>query len=161
LFSDEIPLVIADNARLGRRWWARRVVIVVALQAVGAIGAYSGSHQVLGWHMFSASSDWRADVLRVTSDGARHPISDPWPGGYRWPDLVSARGLGSPQVRQHATAGLAVTLDHLSHAIDWVALHTPADGVTVRLEADVTYWHNGRGPVTTLSVSAERPVGPP
>ena len=129
--------------------------MVVGLQAAAAVGAYRGPHQVFGWHMFSGSSDWRAEVFRVTVDGTRHPVDDPWPGGYRWPELVFARGLGTPQFRQHAV-GLSSTLDHLQHALDWVAANTPADTETIRLEADVTYWDNGRDPETAVFLSMER-----
>jgi hypothetical protein len=47
---------------------------------------------------------WQAEIVRVTDDGQRVPISDPW-DGYHWSQLVLARGLAYPSVRHHADAG--------------------------------------------------------
>jgi hypothetical protein len=142
----------------GHRWWARRflIVAVVGLQVAAAFGFYGGPHRVLGWRMFNASSDWQAEVFRVTADGERYPIEEPWPGGYGWGELVSARGLGAPHLGQHAPAGLVSTLDYLQHALDWVAANTPADQETLRLEVRVTFWENGRGRERTFFVSVDR-----
>ena len=41
-------------------------------------------------------------------------------------------------------------------ALDWVAENTPLDRETVRLEADVTYWENERGPFFVTFRSVER-----
>jgi len=80
-------------------------------------------------------------VVRVTTDGRRVPIEDPW-SGYRWEELVRSRGLSYPAVRHHADAGLANQLAFLDSALDWVADNTPRDGETRYLEARVTAWHN-------------------
>ena len=46
--------------------------------------------------MFPESSTWRADVVRVTADGRRVPVEQPW-SGYRWDELVPDRGLQLPR----------------------------------------------------------------
>lgn len=142
------------------RWWARRSVIVAVLaaQTTALIAAYGSPHKVFGWQMFPESSEWMAEVVRVEADGSRHAVSEPWPGGYRWEDLVTARGLDTPSIRKHAAYGLDSTLDLLDSALRWVADNTPRDGRTVALEAVVTIWDNGRGPSAVL-LSAERDLG--
>ena len=52
------------------------------------------------------------------------------------------RGLGHPEVRHHADAGLDNQIAFLASALDWVAAHTPRDDETLYLEAVVTTWHN-------------------
>jgi hypothetical protein len=136
-----------------RRRWIRRIVsvVVVAAQLTLVVLAYGADHAVFGFQMFPESSEWQAEVVRVTADGRIVDIRDEWPGGYRWDALVGGRGLSNPFDRSHADAGLASTLDFLDHALDWVADNTPADTETLYLEARVTVWDNGRGPdVTTL-----------
>jgi hypothetical protein len=95
--------------------------------------------------MFPESSTWRADVVRVTSDGRRVPIERPW-SGYRWDALVPNVGLPYPSIRHHADAGLANQLAFLESALDWVADNTPRDHETRYLEATVTSWHNADPP---------------
>ena len=139
-------------------WWARRVVVlsVVAAQVFAATWAYDIPNKVFGWQMFNASSDWQAEIVRVTATGDRHDVRDPWPGGYRWEGLVLGRGLDRPFARAHASAGLDSTFDFLQKALGWVAINTPRDTETVRLEATVTYWDNGRGPFTRTFTSPVR-----
>lgn len=141
-----------------RGWWWRRaiVVAVVAAQVFAAVHAYDIPHKVFGWQMFNASSHWQAEILRVTASGERHDVREPWPGGYRWEGLVLGRGLETPFARAHASAGLDSTFDFLQKSLDWVAANTPRDGDTVRLEAIVTYWDNGRGPFTRVFTSSPR-----
>jgi hypothetical protein len=121
----------------------RRVVVlsVVALQLGLAVRGYSTDHKPFAFQMFPESSTWRADVVRVTSDGRRIPIESPW-SGYRWDALVSDVGLQDPAIRHHADAGLANQLAFLRSALDWVARNTPHDRETRYLEARVTAWHN-------------------
>lgn len=140
-------------------WWARRAVIalVVGLQLMAAAYAYHVPTKVFGWQMFNASSDWRAEIVRITSEGERHDVQEPWPGGYAWGDLVTGRGLDHPFVRIHASAGLDSTFNVLQHALDYVATNTPSDDQTVRLETAVTYWDNGRGPFERVFSSISRP----
>jgi len=154
---------VLDGPGHGPRWWARRLVIVgvVALQLAAVVSAYGRPHKVFGWQMFNASSDWQAEIVRVEADGSRHDVRDPWPGGYEWPGLVEGRGLDAPFHRQHAHSGLDTTLDLFQSALDWVARHTPADTRTVRLEAVVTSWDNGRDPIVSLLASRERPEASP
>jgi hypothetical protein len=108
--------------------------------------------------MFPESSTWSADIVRVTADGRRVPIEDPW-FGYRWEELVRDRGLSYPSVRHHADAGLDNQLAFLDAALDWVALNTPRDGETRYIEADVTSWHNDDPPTHEVIRSDERELG--
>ena len=126
---------------------ARRVVVVsvVALQLALAVGGYWSDHKPFAFQMFPESSTWRADVVRVTSDGRRVPIERPW-SGYRWDALVPDVGLSYPAIRHHADAGLANQLAFLQSALDWVAENTPRDRDTRYLEARVTSWHNADPP---------------
>ena len=125
----------------------RRAVVlsVVVLQLGLAARGYWSDHKPFAFQMFPESSTWRADVVRVTADGRRVPIELPW-SGYRWDELVQARGLSYPSIRHHADAGLANQLAFLEAALDWVASNTPRDGETRYLEATVTSWHNADPP---------------
>ena len=141
-----------------RGWWMRRAIVlaVVSAQVFAAVHAYDIPHKVFGWQMFNASSRWRAEIVRVTAEGERHDVREAWPGGYRWDGLVLGRGLETPFARAHASAGLHSTFDFLQKSLDWVAGNTPLDTETVRLEATVTYWRNGRGPFTRVLTSRTR-----
>jgi hypothetical protein len=135
----------------GLRIIARRVVVlsVVALQLGLAVRGYSSDHKPFAFQMFPESSTWRADIVRVTSDGRRVPIERPW-AGYRWDALVPSVGLQDPAIRHHADAGLANQLAFLRSALDWVAENTPRDHDTRYLEARVTSWHNDDPPRTQV-----------
>ena len=122
------------------------VVGVLVVQAALLVRGAHADHKEFAFRMFPEASTWRADVVRVTSDGRRIPVEDPWPGGYRWDALVGRRGLAHPEVRRHADAGVANQLAFLRAALSWVAAHTPRDDQTRYLEADVTYWHNADPP---------------
>ena len=137
---------------------SRRTValLVVGLQLGLIVRAYATPLPVFGFQMFPEASRWRADVHRVLSDGARVDVRGPWPGGYRWEELVQGRGLSDPFTVGDAAYGVEATLFFLGHALDWVAAHTPADAETARLEAVVEYWHNGRGPISVTLHSAPR-----
>lgn len=154
-----VEQVVADRDEgrpMGIRWWMRRavIVVVVVLQLTAIVAAYGRPHKVFGWQMFNASSDWRAEIVRVEADGSRHDVRDPWPGGYQWSELVAGRGLGTPFTRGHADSGLDTTFALFQGALDWVATNTPLDTRTVRLEAVVTYWDNGRPPQETVFTSS-------
>ena len=153
--SRRMPMTAARD----RGWWMRRVVVagVVILQLFLVVRAYWADHDYFGFQMFPESSRWQAVVSRVVTDGIRHDVRDPWPGGYRWHELVTTRGLDRPFERRHADTGLASTLDFFDKALDWVARNTPADRETVYLEAVVTTWDNGRDPVTRIVRSVDRP----
>jgi hypothetical protein len=130
---------------------------VVAAQLLLVARAYWAPHREFGFQMFPEASTWRADIVRVTSDGRRVPIEEPW-SGYRWNDLAGGRGLADPGRRHHADAGVDSQLAFLDAALDWVAANTPADRETLRLEATVTYWRNA-DPATTVTLrSGNRPV---
>lgn len=141
------------------RVWARRVIVVavVLAQAFFVVRAYHAPHKELGFQMFPEASDWQAEIVRVTVDGRRVPVTQPW-DGYRWDALVPDRGLAYPDVRQHADDGLDNQLAFLRASLDWVAAHTPYDDETRYLEATVTAWPNGRGPRTYVYRSHERVV---
>ena len=136
---------------------ARRVVVVavVGLQVAFIARGYSADHKEFAFQMFPESSTWSAEIVRVTEDGRRVPIEDPW-FGYRWEELVRDRGLSYPSVRHHADAGLDNQLAFLDAALDWVADNTPRDGETRYLEASVTAWHNDDPPDHTVMRSHER-----
>ncbi len=150
------------SERMGSRWrvWARRIVVVVVVvaQVAFVVRAYHSAHTEFGFQMFPESSTWQADIVRVTDDGRRISISDPW-DGYRWSQMVRSRGLSSPGVRHHADAGLDNQLAFLDAALDYVADHTPRDTETRYLEAVVTTWHNTDDPKTVVLRSEDRNVG--
>src|SRR5262245_42379620 len=102
------------------------VVAVVVAQLFFVVRAYHSAHKEFGFHMFDESSDWQADITRVTADGRRVPVDDGW-NGYRWADLVDTRALTYPGVRHHADAGVENQLAFLDAALDYVATHTPRD----------------------------------
>jgi hypothetical protein len=135
----------------------RRVIVlgVVGLQLALVVAGYWSDHKPFAFQMFPESSTWRADVVRVTSDGRRVPIEAPW-SGYRWEALVPNVGLQYPANRHHADAGLSNQLAFLRSALDWVADNTPRDHDTRYLEATVTSWHNADPPRTEVLRSGMR-----
>ncbi|MET0762872.1 MAG: hypothetical protein ABWZ63_11155 [Thermoleophilaceae bacterium] len=139
------------------RVWARRVVVAVVVVAqVGFVArGYRSDHKEFAFQMFPESSTWEADIVRVTADGSRLPIDEPW-AGYRWSDLEVGRGLGSPGSRHHADAGLDNQLAFLDEELDYVATHTPDDRETQYLEAVVTMWHNDDDPEVVVLRSEPR-----
>jgi hypothetical protein len=139
----------------------RRVAVaaVVVLQLGLVARGYWSDHKEFAYQMFPEASTWRAEVVRVTDDGDRVPVDQPW-AGYRWHELVSGRGLGHPEIRHHADAGLDNQLAFLASALDWVAAHTPRDDETRYLEAVVTTWHNTDPPRTVVLRSQERDAVP-
>ena len=134
----------------GRRSWR-----VVAAQLFFVVRGYSAPHKEFAFQMFPEASTWSADVVRVTDDGRRVPIAEPW-SGYRWNDLVEGRGLSVLSVRHHADAGLDNQLAFLDAALDWVADNTPRDTETRYLEAVVTAWHNTDEPEIVVLRSDDR-----
>ena len=141
-----------------RRWarWAVVVAVVVG-QAFFVVRAYWTPHDEFGFQMFPESSTWQADIVRITADGSRRSVAEPW-DGYRWSTLVPSRGLAAPSRRHHADAGIDNQLAFLAAALDYVATHTPDDDDTVYLEATVTAWHNDDPPRVTVLRSVERDV---
>ena len=131
------------------------VVAVVALQLGFVARGYWSDHKEFAFQMFPESSTWRADVVRVTADGRRVPVEQPW-SGYRWDELVQDRGLSYPSTRHHADAGLENQVAFLEAALDWVADNTPRDSETRYLEARVTSWHNADAPQVEVLRSPER-----
>jgi len=132
------------------------VVVAVVVVQLGLVArGYWSDHKEFAFQMFPESSTWRADVVRVTSDGRRVPIERPW-WGYRWDELVQDRGLRYPSTRHHADAGLDNQLAFLEAALDWVADNTPRDDQTRYLEATVTSWHNADSPQVEVMRSRER-----
>jgi hypothetical protein len=137
----------------------RRFVFVgvIALQLGFVVRAYWAPHKEFGFQMFPEASSWQAEIVRVTADGDRVPVDQPW-FGYEWNDLVAVRGLGSPWWRHHADAGLDNQLAFLREALDWLAANTPRDTETQYYEATVTTWYNMGGPETTTMRSADRDI---
>jgi len=131
-------------------------VAVIVAQVWFVIRGYRDPHKHFAFQPFNESSTWSADIVRVLPDGRRVSIRDGW-HGYRWPDLVRARGLAWPWSKNHADSGIASTLDFLQKALDWVATHTPRDHEAVRLEADIVYSRNRGDEVKVRLVSRDRP----
>ncbi len=158
----------------GARIWARRIVVavVVVAQLTFVVRGYSSAHKEFAFQMFPESSTWQADVVRVTVDGRRVPVSDGW-AGYRWSLLVPDRGLAFTGTRRHADAGLGNQVAFLASALDWVARNTPRDHETRYLEAVVDHLAQHRpardpGPAQcragrrrmTATVAADAPSAP-
>jgi hypothetical protein len=145
---------VDSRARVvGRRLLVALVVIVqLGLVARG----YWSAHKEFAFQMFPESSTWQAEIVRVTTDGARVPVNQTW-AGYRWDELVTGRGLDNPQLRHHADAGLENQLAFLDAALDYVADNTPRDDETRYFEATVTTWHNTDGREVTVLRSDDRP----
>lgn len=134
------------------------VVAVVVLQLAFVVHGHWSDHKPFAFQMFPESSTWRAEIVRVTDDGRRVRVEQPW-SGYRWDELMNGRGLRYPSYRHHADAGLDNQLAFLDAALDWVADNTPRDTETRYLEATVTSWHNNDEPRTQILRSHEREVG--
>lgn len=132
------------------------VALVVVVQLALVVRGYWSAHKEFAFQMFPESSTWRAEIVRVTTDGDRVPVTQPW-AGYRWDELVVGRGLGHPDVRHHADAGLDNQVAFLDAALDYVAANTPRDDETRYLEATVTTWHNTDEPEVTVLRSDDRP----
>ena len=141
---------------LGRR---AIVGLVVVLQLGLVARGYWSDHKEFAFQMFPESSTFRAEVVRVTTDGERISVTEPW-DGYRWTELVRMGSLQAPGVRQHADAGLDNQLAFLDAALDWVADNTPRDTTTAYLEATVTAWHNDDEPHVVVLRSHQRTVAP-
>lgn len=134
------------------RRWARRATVVafVVVQVGFVVRAYTAPHREFGYQMFPEASTWSAEIVRVTDDGRRVSVEQPW-FGYEWPNLVRGRGLDRPWAEHHADSGVKRQLAFLGEALDWVAANTPDDDETRWLEATVTASRNGRAPtITTL-----------
>lgn len=131
------------------------VVAVVVAQLAFVVRGYFAPHKEFAYQMFPESSTWQADIVRVTGDGRRITVEEPW-FGYSWPRLVTSRGLARPWVRHHADAGLDNQLAFLEAALDYVAGNTPLDTETLYLEATVTAWHNTDPPTTIVMRSDDR-----
>ena len=137
------------------------VALWIAAQVALVARAYGAPQDVFGFQMFPESSTWQAEIVRVAADGRTEAVTDDWPGGYRWEDLVPYRGFDRPGVEHHATAGIDSTLNFLAKALDYVATHTPADTETLRLSARVTYRRNGGPPEEIVLTSRDRPEAEP
>lgn len=142
------------------RWRARLVRGFVAVVLLGHAAllarGYADPHRFFAFQPFNESSTWRADIVRITTDGRRVPIEDPWPGGYDWDELVRWGVLEQPGRMRHAYSGLGASLDFLDDALDWVADHTPDDDETRYLEATIEAYRNTRGPEVRVQRSDVR-----
>ena len=117
-----------DDGEGGGPAGGRRLVVVAQLFFVAR--GYWADHREFAFQMFPESSTWQADIVRVTADGSRLPIDEPW-SGYRWSDMVVGSGAAdSAGSRHHADAGLDNQLAFLDAALDYVADHTPNDRET-------------------------------
>lgn len=130
-------------------------IAFVVAQLSLVVRAYWAPHHEFGYQMFPEATEWRADIVRVTSQGESISVEQPW-AGYEWNRLARDRGLWSPWRRHHADAGLDNQLAFLDEALEWVAENTPADTETQYLEATVTSWYNLRPPTTVVMRSPVR-----
>ena len=129
-----------------RRVGARLVFATLALGQLYFIQrGDTDPHKHFAFRPFQESDTFRADIVRVTVDGRRVPVQRPW-SGYRWHELVRERGLAHPERLSHASSGARSVIAFLDEALDWVAEHTPRDVETLYYRAEVTYFHNRRGP---------------
>ena len=133
------------------------VVAVLGAQVGFALNGYRDEHKFFAFQPFNESSTWKAEIVRVTWTGERLPITGGW-AGYQWNELVDTAALANPSQLRHAYMGVGATIDFLDQALDWVAMHTPADQETRYLEATVTSYRNTRGPTVTVLRSVEREV---
>jgi hypothetical protein len=127
------------------RWRVRAAagcfVLLIVTQLGLGLNGYRDPHKFFAFQPFNESSTWRADIVRVTWDGARVPVGEDW-DGYDWNRLVHMSALQNPGQLRHAYMGVDATVDFLDGALDWVAANTPADHETRYLEAVVTYHRN-------------------
>ena len=115
---------------------------ILAVQALFLVRGMDSDHRELAFRMFPEASTWRAEIVRVTADGERVPVTDA-----EWREHVRGRGLSNPSVRHHADSGVRSQLAFLDAALDWYAEHVPG---TTYVEAEVTYWHNADPPRTVV-----------
>ncbi len=152
----------SDDQRVRPRWRRRLltgfIVAVLSIQIGFAINGYRDPHKFFAFQPFNESSTWKADIVRITWNGERVPISEGW-AGYDWDELVGMAALQGPGRLRHAYMGVGATLDFLDDALDWVATNTPGDHDTRYLEATVISFRNTRGPTVTVLRSVERPAG--
>ena len=156
---------MADDARLSAmnpvRGWRRRaiqclIVAVLATQIGFAVNGYRDPHKFFAFQPFNESSQWQADIVRVTWSGERLPVAEGWE--YDWNELVGMAALQGPSRQRHASFGIGATLAFLDDALDWIARNTPEDHETRYLEATVTSYQNTRGPTVTVLRSVDRGV---
>ena len=130
------------------------VVAVVAAQAFFVVRGYWSAHKEFAFQMFPESSTWQADIVRVTADGRRVPIAEPW-AGYRWCELVAEPRPG----RRPASA----TTPTPGSTTSWRSSTPPSTTspptrrATPRpqyLEAVVTTWHNTDDPQTSCCAAS-------
>ena len=67
-----------DGHGCGHDGWSSLVVVVAQVGFV--VRAYWADHKEFAFQMFPESSTWQADVVRVTADGRRIPVTEPWAG---------------------------------------------------------------------------------
>jgi hypothetical protein len=131
---------------------------------VATAGARPGAS--FGFRMFPEASTLEIHLVREFGGGAV-----PAPGGewsardasgqlrhFSWRDRVKDPVLGRLDERVFASYGIDAQLARLQRALDDVADHTPEDGETRRLRAEVTATKNGRPPTTVTLESHVRQV---
>jgi hypothetical protein len=134
-------------------WLAAQAALVLSAPARG-----DGSY---GFRMFPEASTLEVHLVRDV--GGRLV---PAPGGewsardasgqlrhFSWRDRVCDPALRGIDQRIFASYGAEAQLARLQRALDDVIAHIPEDGETVRLQAEVTVWRNGRAPETRTLAS--------
>lgn len=155
--ADELNGAARARPSVHVRRVARRAVfvLVIVLQVAFVMRAYWAPHMEFGFQMFSEASAWQARIVRVTVDGQRVAVTEPW-SGYEWAGLVDDPGLADFDHRHHADGGVDNQLALLDEALEWVAANTPVDTETRFYEATVTTWFNGDPPLITVHRSSDR-----
>jgi hypothetical protein len=152
---DEEVAAVMSTTNWRRR--AAKVVFVTALVVQGSLLVRGGAdpHKLFGFRPFNESDTWKADIVRVHSDGTRVPVGDgTWV--YDWDELIGTPNLRQIDHLRHASDGARASVDFLERALDWAIDHIPDDAETVALEATVTVFHNTRGPEVVVVRSRER-----
>ena len=136
----------------------RRVVVlaVVALQLGFAVRGYWSDHKPFAFQMFPESSTWRADVVRVTADGAAHPGRAAVVGVPLGRARAGPRAAATRRSATTRTPGSTTSSRSSRPRSTGSRSNTPRDRETRYLEATVTAWHNADPPRTEVLRSRVR-----
>lgn len=134
------------------------LVLALVLNVALLVRGEFDPHKLFGFRPFNESDTWQAEIVRVHTDGSRHPIDDgTWE--YDWDELIGVARLSGVTRLRHAVSGGPANVDFLDRALDWAVDHIPNDHDTIALEARVTVFRNTRGPEVTF-LRSERELGP-
>jgi hypothetical protein len=132
--------------------------------------AQTSTDKRYGWQMFSQSSRYHPELVRVLKDGSRvNTDNGRWtaygPDGvvrseFDWDDHVKDFRLDKLGSWKRAKGSLERTLKFQGRALSYVADHIPEDAETVQLVMEVEYRKAG-GPLQTIELlSKKRKLAP-